>query len=303
MRTSIHPASAHDLDTVARILADLHGASDSGAALLQHAVSPGTDLPTHPFRAGTAHGDWITAPSTPSTPVLLYLHARRFQFDEPPGVFAGRLSEATQLPVLLLRYRLAPEHPYPAALDDVLDAYQALLDRGTPPAGIVLVGHSAGATLTLSALLALRQAGRPMPAGAVAISPITDFTFSGESLVSNAGSDVVTMRELTQTREAYLGSTDPATAPASPLADVPGGLPPLLIACGGSEMFRDDATRFAEAAADGGADVELDIFQGMPHGFPLLAVEAAGTLLDRVAAFTTSQLSSMPGGSSRGGGR
>lgn len=198
---------------------------------------PERTCPAHPFRATTAYGDWIAAPGTTGTGVLLYLHARRFQFDELPGVFAGRLSEATRLPVLL-RYRLAPEHPYPATLEDVLDAYQALLDWGTPPGRIVLVGHSAGATLTLSALLALRQAGRPMPAGAVAISPITDFTFSGASMVSNADSDIMTRTELEQTRAAYLGGTDPATAPASPLADVPDGLPPLLIACGDSEVFR-----------------------------------------------------------------
>jgi acetyl esterase/lipase len=114
--------------------------------------------------------------------------------------FAGCLSEATRLPVLLLRYRLAPADPYPAPLDDVLDAYQGLLDQGTLPGRIVFVGHSAGATLTLSALLALGQAGRPMPAGAVAISPITDFTLSGKSLGSNVGRDVVTMTELKQTR-------------------------------------------------------------------------------------------------------
>jgi L-ascorbate metabolism protein UlaG (beta-lactamase superfamily) len=107
------------------------------------------------------------------------------------------------------------------------------------------------------------------------------------------------MTELEQTREAYLGGTDPAMAPASPLADVPGGLPPLLIACGDSEMFLDDATRFAEAAADQGADVELDIFQGMPHGFPLLALEAAGTLMNRVAEFTTSRLTGMSGAAAR----
>jgi acetyl esterase/lipase len=297
MRTAIHPASAHDLGTVASILADVRGAADSGVVLLRHAVSPATDLPTRPFQAGRTRGDWVGAPGTADAGVLLYLHARRFQFDEPPGVLAGRLSAATRLPVLLLRYRLAPAHPYPAALDDVLDAYQGLLDQGTRPGQIMLAGHSAGATLTLSALLALHQAGRPMPAGAVAISPITDFTFSGESLVSNADRDVVTMRELRQTRDAYLRGTDPATAPASPLAGVPGGLPPLLIACGDSEMLRDDATRFAEAAAAAGdgTAVELEIFQGMPHGFPLLALQAASTLLDRVAAFTARTLTDRPG--------
>ena len=190
----------------------------------------------------------------------------------------------------IVRGRLAPQHPYPAALDDTLAAYQVLLDQGIPADRVVLVGHSAGATLALSALLALHESGRPTPAAAVAVSPITDFTFSGDSMTTNSGTDIITVAEASQVRDAYLGTADPAGAPQSPLAGVCPGLPPLLIACGGVELLRDDATRFAERAAAHGADVTLEVYQGMPHGFPLLPTEAADTIIDRIAAFTNEHL-------------
>jgi acetyl esterase/lipase len=117
-------------------------------------------------------------------------------------IYAAKLAAATRLPVLLLQYRLAPEHPFPAALEDVLEAYLGLLAQGTPAGRIVIAGHSAGATLTLSALLALRDRGQPMPAAAIAISPITDFTHGGASLTENAGRDVMTLAEVDQVTSA-----------------------------------------------------------------------------------------------------
>jgi acetyl esterase/lipase len=154
----------------------------------------------------------------------------------------------------------------------------------------MIAGHSAGGTLALSALLALRDRDRPMPAAAVAISPITDFTLSGGSLAANDGRDVVTLAEARQVRSAYLGSVDPAGAPQCPLAGDCTGLPPLLIACGDAEMLRDDAVRFADRALAAGVPVELEVFEGMPHGFPVLSLDASQVLLSRIAAFTASRL-------------
>jgi len=284
-----HPATASDLRAVARVVAEIHGATDSGAALLDRLGGPATDFATRPFRSGSVRSEWVTAPGSGGDGVLLYLHSRRFQFDEPAGVYAARLAAATGLPVLHLLYRLAPEHPYPAALDDVLEAYQALLTQGTPAGRIVIAGHSAGATLALSALLALRDRGRPRPAAAVAISPITDFTLSGASLVANDVRDVITLAEAQQVRHAYLGSVDPAGAPQSPLAGDCAGLPPLLIACGDAEMLRDDAVRFADRSLAAGVPVELEVFEGMPHGFPVLSLDASRVLLSRVAAFAAAR--------------
>jgi acetyl esterase/lipase len=237
----------------------------------------------------------VAAPGSGGDGVLLYLHARRFQFDEPAGIYAAKLAAATGLPVLLLQYRLAPEHSFPAALEDVLEAYQGLLAQGAPASRIIIAGHSAGATLTLSALLALRDRGRPMPAAAVAISPITDFTHSGASLTANVGRDVMTLAEVDQVTSAYLGSADPAGAPQSPLAGDCAGLPPLLIACGEAEMLRDDAVRFADKAAAAAVPVDLEMFEGMPHGFAILPLDASQVLLSRIAAFAAARLAGIYG--------
>jgi acetyl esterase/lipase len=290
MQTTAHPASDSDLANVARLVGQIHGSADSGQALLGQLGEPATTFADRPFQSGSVRGQWVAAPGTAGDSVLLYLHGRRFQFDEPPSVYAARLSAATRLPVLHLHYRLAPEHPYPAALDDVTEAYQALLDQGTPPGRIVIAGHSAGATLTLSALQALRDAGRPMPAAAIALSPITDFTLSGESITANDGRDIITLAEARQVASAYLASADPAGAPQSPLAGGCSGLPPLLITCGEAELLRDDAVRFAHRAAAAGVPVDLEIFEGMPHGFPVLSLDASESLLTRIVTFTTDQL-------------
>lgn len=294
MQTIAHPATDSDLRDVARIVGQIYGTADSGQALLGQFGEPAPTFATRPFRSGSVRGQWVTAPGAGGDSILLYVHGRRFQFDEPPGVYSARLSAATRLPVLHLDYRLAPEHPYPAALDDVREAYQALLDQGTPPNQIVLAGHSAGGTLTLSALQALRDAGRPMPAAAITLSPLTDFTFSGESVAANDGRDVISQAELGQVASAYLASADPAGAPQSPLAGDCSGLPPLLIACGDAEVLRDDAVRFAHRAAAAGVPVDLEIFEGMPHGFPVLSLDASERLLTRIATFTAAATLTTP---------
>ena len=295
MQTIVHPATGPDLAAVASLVAEIRGAADSGRAVLGKLGEPGTTFATRPFRSGSVEGEWVAAPGTHGDGVLLYLHGRRFQFDEPAGVYAARLSAATRMPVLHLRYRLAPRHPYPAALDDVTEAYRALLGQGTPANRIVVAGHSAGATLTLSALLSLRDAGVPMPAAAVALSPITDFTLSGESMAGNDGKDVITLAEARQVASAYLGSADPGGAPQSPLAGDCGGLPPLLITCGDIEMLRDDAIRFAARAEAAGVAVDLELFEGMPHGFPVLPLDASQALLDSITRFTAERLTGVRG--------
>lgn len=158
-----------------------------------------------------------------------------------------------------------------------------------------MAGHSAGATLALSALLELRDAGSPMPAAAVVLSPITDFTLSGKSIAANDGKDVITLAEARQVAAAYLASADPGGAPQSPLAGDHSGLPPLLIACGDIEMLRDDAIRFANRAEAAGVAVNLELFEGMPHGFPVLPPDASRTLLDRIGRFTAKRLAGIRG--------
>jgi len=285
MRTNLHPVTERDRALVADILASVRGAADSGAAVFNLLDLAAARFETLPWQVGDSTGEWVCAPGTDSSGVVLYLHGRRFQHEEPPSVYAAALSAATGLPVLHARYRLAPAHPYPAALDDVLAAYEGLLKLGYPAERIAVVGHSAGATLALSALLRLRESALPMPACAVVLSPITDFTLSGATLTENTERDVLGIDEFHQVRDAYLGSADPAGAPQSPLFGECSGLPPLLIGCGQAEMLRADATRFAERADAAGTDVTVHVYELMPHGFPVLPFDASADLSRRFSTF------------------
>jgi acetyl esterase/lipase/L-ascorbate metabolism protein UlaG (beta-lactamase superfamily) len=254
---------------------------------------PAPPFATTAWQAGELTGEWVATAGASGDAVALYVHGRRFQHDEPADVIAARLSAALRMPVLLPRYRLAPAHPFPAALQDVLAAYRELTSR-LPASRIVLVGHTAGATLVLSALTELAAGGHPLPAAAVTVSPVTDFTFSGDSITRYDGQDTVAAAELVAMRDAYLGGADPARPPQSPLAADLHGLPPLLMACGQDELLRDDTLRFAERAAAADVDVTVDVYEGMPHNFALLPVEAADELFSRVAGFAAAWLGGGP---------
>ncbi|MYT31389.1 alpha/beta hydrolase fold domain-containing protein [Streptomyces sp. SID8354] len=226
-------------------------------------------------------GDWVRAPGAGGGAVL-YVHGGGFAHTMPEAerVMAYRLSQATARPALRVGYRLLPADPYPAALEDVLAAWQAVLDEGIAASDVVFVGESAGATLVLSALLELKRTGGPLPGAAVAISPITDFALTGASLAANDGKDVLSQDVLAAVAGAYLAGADPKEAPQSPLYGDPRGLPPLLVAVGTDEVLRDDARRFAEAADAAGVSVCLDEYTDLPHAFHLS--EAGEGLLDRL---------------------
>jgi epsilon-lactone hydrolase len=214
-----------------------------------------------------------------STGVTLYVHGGGFEYTNPDmeRLMTYRFSLATGRPAVRVEYRLAPEYPYPAALEDLLAAYHDVLRQGAPPSRVLLMGESAGATLILSALLALKEAGGPLPGGAVVISPQTDFTLSSPSIEVNGGQDIVNRAVLDHVRTQYLAGADPAAAPQSPLHGDLIGLPPVLIMVGSREVMLDDARRFAEAASAAGGEVQLDIYEGMRHAFhaAVLAPDAA----------------------------
>lgn len=245
--------------------------------------------------SGGIHGQWVSAGgATAGDGVLLYIHGGGFAAGDPvmERLMAYRLSRAAGRPAFGVTYRLAPRHPYPAALEDVLAAYRWVLDRGVPPEKVVLSGESAGGTLVLSALLYLRDAGTPMPAGAIAFSPITDLTLSSPSLSSNDGRDFIDATTLSTLCSQYLKEAPADAAPQSPLFGDPTGLPPLLLGAGTREVLLDDAHRFARAADAAGVQVTLDEYEGLPHSFNsvLLAPEperlaAARTLHQRASAW------------------
>jgi acetyl esterase/lipase len=226
---------------------------------------------------------------------VLYLHGGGYVIGScnTHRPLASHLGARAGLPVLVIDYRLAPEHPYPAAVDDALTAYDWLLARGFDPARVVVAGDSAGGGLTLATLLALRARGRPMPALGVAISPWVDLTLSGDSMDSMGDRDpLITRPGLQRMADWYVGSADAADPIVSPLFGDPGGLPPLLIHAGEVEALRDDAVRFAARAAAAGVDVTLEVWPEMIHVWHVLGpgVPEAEAAVTRIAEFIAARL-------------
>lgn len=213
-------------------------------------------------------GEWITPPQVMDERVILYLHGGYYMVGsiQSHRNLAGNIANAAQARALIIDYRLAPEHPFPAGIDDALIAYLWLQDQGNRPDQIVLVGDSAGGGLVLSVLLALRERGKPLPAAAICLSPATDLTLSGESWKFNAKKELVITRFIAeQVAPKYLGEIDPHNPLASPLYGNLHGLPPLLIQVGSDEVLLSDSTSFAERARTAGVDVTLEVWPGMPH--------------------------------------
>jgi acetyl esterase/lipase len=201
---------------------------------------------------------------------------------------AARLSQASGARVFLLDYRLAPEHPFPAAIDDAVAGYEWLLAGGARPQQIVISGDSAGGTLVLAALLRLRERAAALPAGAVLISAMTDLTLSGASIESRAAADPLVYREsLAGAIAHYLGPADPRDPLASPLFADLRGLPALLIQVGADEVLLDDSTRLAERARAAGVQVTLEVWEAMWHVWHGWAAELpeARQAIARIGAF------------------
>lgn len=201
--------------------------------------------------------------------VLLYLHGGAYVMGSPRThrALAARLAGLAGLDALLPRYRLAPEHPFPAAFDDVCTAYAALLARGYSPERIALAGDSAGGGLALALLAALRLRGWPSPAALVAFSPLTDMTFSGPSFRENARRDVMLPpSRADDIRRFYLGrGGDPRDPRVSPLFAQWCRPPPVLLQVSRSEILRDDSLRMAERLRDAGGRVDCTLCGDLPH--------------------------------------
>ncbi|MHB8419919.1 MAG: alpha/beta hydrolase [Myxococcales bacterium] len=218
---------------------------------------------------------------------LLYLHGGGFVFCSPGTHqrLACAIAAAAGARALLPAYRLAPEHPFPAGLDDCVAAYRWLLAQGTPPHQIVVAGDSAGGNLTLATLLTLRDAGDPLPAAAIALSPATDFTFpvEPEALRREAFLDP---RFLLEVPGWYLGAADANSPRASPAKGDLRGLPPLLLHVGSEELLLDDNRRFAELARAAGVDVTMKVWDGLWHVFQIFDfVPEAKRAIAEIGAF------------------
>lgn len=211
---------------------------------------------------------WVE-PSGGHGRVILFLHGGAFVAAAPNahGLLLEKLCEAAGARGFYVDYRLAPEHPYPAAGQDCLDAYRHLLEAGVPPAGIVIAGDSAGGNLTLATALRARDAGLPLPAALVMISPVLDATFSGASVRRNDGLDPLFRASVFEAlANGYVPQELARDAYVSPLFADHEGLPPALVLVGSSELLLDDAVRFAQRARG----VTLEVWHGMPHVFPAM---------------------------------
>lgn len=218
--------------------------------------------------APVAPAEWLRPPGAVAGRVVLYLHGGGYVIGSPRSHrhLAAAIAAAGQASALLLDYRLAPEHPYPAAVDDATAAYRWLLEQGVAPGHVVIGGDSAGGGLTVATLLALRDARLPLPAGGVCISPWVDLTFSGASYRTRAAVDPIVKRPgIDEMARAYLGATAAQTPLASPLFADLRGLPPLLIHVGSDEVLLDDAVQLADRAKTAGVDATLEVWDRMIH--------------------------------------
>jgi len=218
--------------------------------------------------AGGVPCEWTDVPNARSDRAILYLHGGGYvigSINTHRGT-VSRLSEACGARGLSVDYRLAPEHPFPAAVDDSTAAYRWLVDTGIEPSRIVVAGDSAGGGLTVATLLALREQGVPLPAAGICISPWIDLEGLGESMTTKAEVDPMVQKDgLLKMAEAYLGSTNARNPLASPIHADLSGLPPLLIQVGTAETLLDDANRLAENAKAAGVDAEIERWEDMIH--------------------------------------
>jgi epsilon-lactone hydrolase len=233
------------------------------------------DISYQPVVAGSVAAEWVTAPDSDSSRAVLHLHGGGYTIGSIASYrsFTGRLARATRARVLSVGYRLAPEHPFPAALDDAVSAYRWLLDQGIAPSRIAVVGDSAGGGLAMSMAITIRDAGGPIPATIVAIGPSTDLAKEGASVKERAHLDPIVNYESSMAHALrYVGTQANLKHPlASPLHADLHGLPPLLIMVGTHEALFDDSTRFAAKAKAAGVEVQLDIWPQMIHVWPIFA--------------------------------
>jgi acetyl esterase/lipase len=236
---------------------------------LSISLPPGCTLA--PLEAGGVAAEGLTPGSARDDRLLIYLHGGGYQVGSPRFVrhFAARLAEAAATPALVPAYRLAPEHPFPAAVEDAVAVYRWALDR-LPPGRIAVAGNSAGAGLAAALALAAKAEGLPQPAGIYLVSPWADMAEGGPSYAAKAESDIyVTPEALRQGAAVYLAGADPKDPRASPLFGDFAALAPLLIHVGSEEVLLSDSVSLAERAALAEVAVRLEVFPAMLHDFPL----------------------------------
>ena len=243
-------------------------------------------------------GEWIE-PAAPDHPArrrcILFCHGGAYVAMSPKThrAMTSRLAAWSNTTLFALDYRLAPEHPFPAALDDAVAAYRALLGAGFDAASLAVAGDSAGGGLALALLLALQDAGEPLPAAAAVFSPWTDLAATGDSIAANDARDAMFYGDWVKAEARHYLRETPATHPlASPLYADLAGLPPLFIQVGDSEVLLDDSRRLFAKAKEAGVEATLQVWRGVPHDWQMFApvLPEGRDALRRAAAFLAAKL-------------
>ncbi len=232
------------------------------------------DIKSEKVNAGGIEAEWISAPNAAADHAVLYVHGGGYVIGSinTHRDLMGRIARASGARVLGINYRLAPEHPFPAAVDDSVAAYRWMLAQGLKPNRIAVAGDSAGGGLAVATLVAIRDAKLPIPGAGVCLSPWVDMEGIGKSMESKAAIDPVVQREgLLGMAAAYLGGQNPRSPLAAPLYADLKGLPPLLIQVGEAETLLDDSTRLADRAKTAGVSATLEVWPEMIHVWQMFA--------------------------------
>ena len=285
LRQSAFPADA-DVSELRRLLRELTSAQPLPAGVTVTSAALG-GIPTAE----------ITVDGVEPRHVVVYFHGGVYVLGDAfqAAGLASQVGRRTRAKVISVDYRLAPEHPYPAAVDDALAAYEALLNNGTAPSDIAFAGESAGGGLAVATMVSARDHGLPLPAAAFVMSPYADLTLAGETMETKREADPLLSRDNLQARVPdYTAGQDAAVGLISPVFADLSGLPPLIIQAGTHEVLLDDAVRLARQAAIADVEVTLDITPQVPHVFqayyPIL--DEAAAALDRAGQLLSAHLAS-----------
>jgi epsilon-lactone hydrolase len=298
-RTSVSTQQRENLDAILRQSAIPADADVSEQRRLLRELTSAQPLPAGVTVTAAALGGVPTAEITVDgiepRHVVLYFHGGVYALGDAfqAAGLAAQIGRRTRAKVISVDYRLAPEHPYPAAVDDALAAYQALLEGGTAPSDIVFAGESAGGGLAVATLVNARDHGLPLPAAAFVMSPYADLTLAGATMETKRAADPLLSRENLEARiPDYTSGQDAAAGLISPVFADLSGLPPLIIQGGSHEVLLDDAVRLARQAATADVEITLDITPGVPHVFqayyPIL--DEAAAALDRAGQLLSAHL-------------
>lgn len=257
----------------------------------RHLPKPPADIDFRSERIEGVPCLWVKAMGAEPQKIVLYLHGGGYIFCSAHTTHKDilwRLSIASKCRILAPDYRLAPEHPYPAALEDAIKVYQWLLQQGYESRHIVIAGDSAGGGLAFGTVLKIRDLGLPLPAATVGMSPWTDLAVTGESVITNLKRDVLIPGDgLPEGAQYYLAGADPHIPYASPLYGDPTGLPPALIQVSKDEVLLDDSRRLAAKYKAAGVPCELELWDGLPHVWQTLAmfIPEGRTAIKRIGDF------------------